>query len=63
MLFAGRSHPELAQKIAEKLGIQVGDVTLRTFAERRDVLPLRGVDPRRRRLHRADELARRSTST
>src|SRR2546428_3535162 len=32
MLFSGRSHPELAQKIAEKLGIQVGDVSLRTFA-------------------------------
>src|SRR5436305_12319383 len=33
MLFSGRSHPELAQRIAEKLGIQVGDVTLRTFAD------------------------------
>ena len=33
MLFAGRSHPELAGKIAEKLGIEVGDVTLRTFAD------------------------------
>src|SRR5213079_1654246 len=32
MLFAGRSHPELADRIAEKLGIQVGDVSLRTFA-------------------------------
>src|SRR5580765_7169347 len=32
MLFSGRSHPGLAQKIAEKLGIQVGDVSLRTFA-------------------------------
>src|SRR5690348_17493891 len=33
MLFSGRSHPELAQRIAEKLGIQVGDITLRTFAD------------------------------
>jgi ribose-phosphate pyrophosphokinase len=33
MLFAGRSHPELAQKIAEKLGIQLGEVSLRTFAD------------------------------
>src|SRR5919199_944425 len=33
MLFAGRSHPELAAHIAEKLGIEVGDVTLRTFAD------------------------------
>src|SRR5438094_351263 len=32
MLFSGRSHPELAQRIAQKLGIQVGDVSLRTFA-------------------------------
>src|SRR6266513_112494 len=32
MLFSGRSHPELAQRIAGKLGIQVGDVALRTFA-------------------------------
>jgi ribose-phosphate pyrophosphokinase len=32
MLFSGRSHPELAQRIAEKLDIQVGDVSLRTFA-------------------------------
>src|ERR671937_796182 len=32
MLFSGRSHPELAQRIAEKLGIQVGDVSLRSFA-------------------------------
>src|SRR5919198_989776 len=32
MLFSGRSHPELAQKIAEKLDIQVGDVSLRSFA-------------------------------
>src|ERR671935_448772 len=32
MLFSGRSHPELAQRIGEKLGIQVGDVSLRTFA-------------------------------
>src|SRR6266545_291212 len=33
MLFSGRSHPELAQKIAGKLDIQVGDVSLRTFAD------------------------------
>jgi ribose-phosphate pyrophosphokinase len=32
MLFAGRSHPDLAQRIAEKLGLQLGDVTLRSFA-------------------------------
>src|SRR2546428_6462575 len=33
MLFSGRSHPALAQRIAEKLGIQLGEVTLRTFAD------------------------------
>src|SRR5690242_21825161 len=32
MLFSGRSHPDLAQRIADKLGIELGDVTLRTFA-------------------------------
>jgi ribose-phosphate pyrophosphokinase len=32
MLFAGRSHPELAQKIADKLGIELGTVELETFA-------------------------------
>lgn len=32
MLFSGRSHPDLAQRIADKLGIQLGDITLRTFA-------------------------------
>ncbi len=32
MVFAGRSHPELAQSIAEKLGVELGDVELKTFA-------------------------------
>src|SRR6188472_843407 len=32
MVFAGRSHPELAQKISEHLGVEPGDVTLKTFA-------------------------------
>jgi ribose-phosphate pyrophosphokinase len=31
MVFAGRSHPELAQKIAEQLGVEPGEVTLNTF--------------------------------
>ena len=31
MVFAGRSHPELAQRIAEQLGIELGDVVLETF--------------------------------
>src|SRR3954465_1500290 len=33
MLFSGRSHPALAARIAEKLRIQGGDVTIRTFAD------------------------------
>jgi ribose-phosphate pyrophosphokinase len=32
MLFSGRSNPELAEKIAEKLGITLGEVDLKTFA-------------------------------
>jgi ribose-phosphate pyrophosphokinase len=32
MVFSGRSHPELATQITEQLGIQLGEVTLETFA-------------------------------
>jgi ribose-phosphate pyrophosphokinase len=32
MVFAGRSHPQLAMSIAEKLGVELGDVELKTFA-------------------------------
>jgi len=32
MLFSGRSNPELAEKIADKLNIELGDVELKTFA-------------------------------
>lgn len=32
MLFAGRSHPELAARIAEKIAVELGAVTLDTFA-------------------------------
>jgi ribose-phosphate pyrophosphokinase len=32
MVFAGRSHPDLAQRIAEQLGVELGEVTLETFA-------------------------------
>ena len=31
MVFSGRSHPDLARQIAEKLGLQLGDVELETF--------------------------------
>jgi ribose-phosphate pyrophosphokinase len=33
MVFSGRSHPELAQRIAEQLGVELGSVTLTTFAD------------------------------
>jgi ribose-phosphate pyrophosphokinase len=32
MLFSGRSHPVLAQKIAERLGVELGAVDLGSFA-------------------------------
>ena len=32
MLFSGRSNPELAEQIAEKLGIHLGEIELKTFA-------------------------------
>lgn len=32
MVFAGRSHPELASKIAERLGVELGEIELTTFA-------------------------------
>jgi ribose-phosphate pyrophosphokinase len=32
MLFAGRANPELAARIADKLGVALGGVTLRTFS-------------------------------
>ena len=32
MVFAGRSHPGLAAQIAQKLGVELGDVQLETFA-------------------------------
>ena len=56
MVFAGRSHPELAAAIAEKLGVELGDVAAQHLPERRDLLPLSRVDPGRRRLRRPDGL-------
>src|SRR5213075_3080136 len=32
MVFSGRSHPELAERIAEQLGVELGEVELKTFA-------------------------------
>ena len=32
MVFGGRSHPELAKRIAEQLGVELGEVELKSFA-------------------------------
>ena len=32
MVFSGRSHPELAEKIAEQLNVELGEIELETFA-------------------------------
>jgi ribose-phosphate pyrophosphokinase len=32
MVFAGRSHPELAAKMADRLGVELGEIELTTFA-------------------------------
>jgi ribose-phosphate pyrophosphokinase len=32
MVFAGRSHPVLAERIAERLGVDLGEIELKTFA-------------------------------
>ena len=32
MVFSGRSHPELAERIADRLGVSLGEVELKTFA-------------------------------
>ena len=32
MVFSGRSHPVLAERIAERLGVDLGEVELKTFA-------------------------------
>ena len=47
MLFAGRSNPELAAKIANKLGLGPRRSHAQDVLQRRGLLPLRGVDPRR----------------
>ncbi|MGB2954205.1 MAG: ribose-phosphate pyrophosphokinase [Gaiellaceae bacterium] len=33
MVFSGRSHPDLARRISEQLGVQLGDVKLETFPD------------------------------
>ena len=52
MVFGGRASGELAAKIAGQLDVDLGQVDLPHLLQRRGLLPLRGVDPRRRRLPR-----------
>jgi ribose-phosphate pyrophosphokinase len=33
MVFSGRSHPQLAQRIAEHLGVELGEIELKTFSD------------------------------
>ena len=56
MLFSGRANPALAAKIAGKLNVDLGGVIAQDVLQRRGLLPLRGVDPRRRRVHRPADL-------
>ena len=53
-LYSGGAHPELAEEIAAHLGVELGEPNLPAVRQRRAALPLRRVDPRRRRLHHPD---------
>ena len=57
MVFSGRSHPALAERIGERLGVDLGEIELKTFANGETYCPLRRVDPRRRRLPRPDRVS------
>ena len=59
MVFAGRSHPELAAKITQQLGVELGEIEAHDVRERGDVLSLLRVDSRRRRVRRPDRLSPR----
>ena len=52
MLFSGRANPELADRIGEQARRGPGRRRAQDVRRRRGLLPLPGVDPRRRRLHR-----------
>ena len=55
MVFAGRSHPALAQSIAEHQGVELGVIETFDFANG-DLRPLRRVHSRPRHLPRADRV-------
>ena len=54
MVFSGRSHTALAERIAERLGRRSRRDRAEDSSQRGDLLPLLRVDPRRRRLPRPD---------
>ncbi len=63
MVFAGRSHPELAERDRRAARGRARRGRAEDVRQRRDLQPLRRVDPRLRPLHRPDRLRARSTAT
>ena len=59
MLFSGRSNPDLAQRIAEQLDIELGRREAEDLRERRDLLSVRGLRPRGGHVHRPVRLRSR----
>ena len=59
----GRSHPELAERIAQQLGVELGEIELTTFANGETYCPVLRVDSRRRRVRRPDRDVALSTRT
>ena len=51
MVFSGRGNPELSAKVADKLGIELGQVDIKTFADGEIYVKYDGEHPRRRRVH------------
>ena len=62
MLFSGRANPELAGRIAEQARRRSRARHAEDVLQRRGLLPLRGVDPRRRRLHHPADVRQPATA-
>ena len=63
MVFSGRGNPELSAKVAEKLGIELGQVDIKTFADGEIYVKYMREHPRGRRVHHPTPRAGRSTRT
>ena len=63
MLFAGRSSLDLAERIADELGVALGESTLKTFPNTETVRALQRVGARLRRLPRSSRARARATTT